>query len=202
MKISPEERLKSSIQTNIELLENGIEDIYEPEVKFNTELKLLHQLRELESLTFLEGAEQNWLDGLNNTEKGAFLDLEMSLYEEMKYDEATDAQAKQLRQELVSQIAEINEIEWYEIVNNEVIIDEAKKTQRENLKAEMQNTLSELQGINASQNDDLQAELAFFLDENNNLYTENILPANNLVAINELLIYRLQSDFSAFTSKI
>jgi len=190
--------LKREIEGHIGLLSANVAQFYGDEVAFDARLKLFRALEMLNQIQTLDTMQQAWYNSLENSSVAPFIAFEQ-LYQTAGTLSPSAAAAVEV---LVQEIKELKEflptIVWYTL-GDTVAINTAKK-------AIYDSKIAEIKTKTAILSDSLQSRHQLLLDQwstlnalNEGISTTSMVPAQNLKAVNRLLLHRLSPSFEGYT---
>ncbi|MEL6863904.1 MAG: hypothetical protein AAFP19_05770, partial [Bacteroidota bacterium] len=193
--------LTEAIATRINLLNNSIKDSYGAELEFDIELKLYRDLSELQTYQTLDRVQQEWYVRLSTTVIGDFVAFEETYRTLTEYTETEQRQAEGLSARINELRKGLNSIVWYSFDKDKdtYVIDENQKVAYDAALAQLNTTIDDLATLNASKSDALIAAIPQLSAINSRITTTRTGSALNLKTANELLLRRIDPNFSNFT---
>lgn len=195
------DRIRSAAAVNIAHLNGSAGSVYGQATAFDLKLKLFRFLDELNEKSSLTSVEQSWYGALGAISTGKAVAFEKAFANAAAFSAAEAAQAEGLKQQIGDLTAAINALEWYGFdgAAGTFTVNPTLKTEFELKQADLTETAGDLRDLlNARHNSLLAAshELASL----NAQITGMEIPAQNLRAVNGLLLARLSAGFAGFTA--
>ena len=196
-----EKALESSVAANIQVLENGLERVYGPEIAFDAQLKLYRDLEALKNTSGLTSAGERWHGQLAKTEVAQFVAFE-NLYQSLiALTETEQSTLQALAANVRSTTDAIKAIQWYtfEPSREILILDPVQKSNYDAKIQERERYMAAIKAIVQPKHTNMVGQLSALKAILNSIPSPATLSAQNLKTANNFWLSRLNPAFVGFS---